>query len=120
MTFDTRGRTMMGTTPEQAAFALSELGVVALGANCGKGPDELEAAIGRMQDAGPGLPLVAKANAGAPRLEGGVAVYDATPDVMGAYALRVRARGARIIGACCGSTPDHVRAIARALGVGDS
>ncbi len=120
MTFDTRGRTMMGTTPEQAAFALSELGVVALGANCGKGPDELEVAIGRMQDAGPGLPLVAKANAGAPRLEGGVAVYDATPDVMGAYALRVCARGARIIGACCGSTPDHVRAIARALGAGDS
>ncbi len=120
MTFDTRGRTMMGTTPEQAAAALSELGVVALGANCGKGPDELEAAIGRMQDAGPGVPLVAKANAGAPRLEGDVAVYDATPDVMAGYALRVRALGASIIGACCGSTPDHIRAIARALEAGDS
>jgi len=120
MTFDTRGRTMMGTTPEQAATALSELGVVALGANCGKGPDELEAAIGRMQGAGPGVPLVAKANAGAPRLEGGVAVYDATPDVMAAYALRVRALGAGIIGACCGSTPEHIRAIAGALAAGDS
>lgn len=120
MTFDTRGRTMMGTTPEQAAAALSELGVVALGANCGKGPDELEAAIGRMQGAGPGVPLVAKANAGAPRLEGGVAVYDATPDVMAAYALRVRALGAGIIGACCGSTPEHIRAIAGALAAGDS
>lgn len=120
MSFDTRGRTMMGTTPEEAAAALSELGIVALGANCGKGPDELEAAIGRMQGAGPGVPLVAKANAGAPRLEGGVAVYDATPDVMAAYALRVRALGASIIGACCGSTPDHIRAIAGALEVGDS
>ncbi|MEW6578044.1 MAG: betaine--homocysteine S-methyltransferase [Chloroflexota bacterium] len=120
MTFDTRGRTMMGTTPEQAAAALSELGVVALGANCGKGPDELETAIGRMQGAGPGVPLVAKANAGAPRLEGDVAVYDATPDVMAGYALRVRALGASIIGACCGSTPDHIRAIARALEAGDS
>lgn len=120
MTFDTRGRTMMGTTPEQATAALSELGVVALGANCGKGPDELEAAIGRMQGAGPGVPLVAKANAGAPRLEGGVAVYDATPDVMAAYALRVRALGAGIIGACCGSTPEHIRAIAGALAAGDS
>lgn len=120
MTFDTRGRTMMGTTPEQAATALSELGVVALGANCGKGPEELEAAIGRMQGIGSGVPLVAKANAGAPRLEGDVTVYDATPDVMAAYALRVRALGASIIGACCGSTPEHIRAIAGALAAGAS
>ncbi len=120
MTFDTRGRTMMGTTPQQAVAALSEMGVVALGANCGKGPDELEAAIGRMQGAGPGLPLVAKANAGAPRLEGDVAVYDATPAVMAGYAVRVRGLGASIIGACCGSTPDHIRAMAAALEAGAS
>jgi 5-methyltetrahydrofolate--homocysteine methyltransferase len=118
MTFDTRGRTMMGTTPEQAVAALSELGVAALGANCGKGPEELEAAIGRMGAVGPKLPLVAKANAGAPHLEGDVAVYDTTPAAMAAYALRVRELGASIIGACCGSTPEHIRAVAGALRVG--
>lgn len=115
MTFDTRGRTMMGVTPERALGALRELGVLALGANCGNGPDELEAAIARMHATGIDVTLVAKANAGLPRMEGGVAIYDATPEVMAAYAVRVRDQGARIIGACCGSTPDHIRAIARAL-----
>ena len=115
MTFDTRGRTMMGVKPEQALEALQAFGVVALGANCGNGPDELETAVGKMRDAGSPVPLVAKANAGLPHMEGDVAVYDASPDVMAEYAVRVRDQGARIIGACCGSTPDHIRAITQAL-----
>ncbi len=115
MTFDTRGRTMMGVTPERAADEIGALGVVALGANCGKGPDELEAAIARMSNAAPIVPLIAKANAGAPRLEGDRAVYDATPEDMAHYARRVHDLGARIIGACCGSTPEHIRAIAQTL-----
>ncbi|GAB4419656.1 MAG: betaine--homocysteine S-methyltransferase [Anaerolineae bacterium] len=115
MTFDTRGRTMMGVTPERAAQEIGGLGVVALGANCGKGPDELEASIARMGSAGPVVPLIAKANAGAPRLEGDHAVYDATPEDMAHYAQRVHALGARIIGACCGSTPEHIRAMAQVL-----
>lgn len=115
MTFDTRGRTMMGVTPEAAVAALEEFDVVALGANCGNGPDEIEAVIGKMHGAEPGAPLIAKANAGLPHMEDGHAVYDATPEVMGDYAARVRAQGAQIIGACCGSTPEHIRAIAKAL-----
>jgi 5-methyltetrahydrofolate--homocysteine methyltransferase len=115
MTFDTRGRTMMGVKPEQAVETLQGFNVVALGANCGNGPDELEAALGKMHAAGSPVPLIAKANAGLPRMEDGMAVYDASPDVMADYALRVRDLGANIIGACCGSTPDHIRAIAQAL-----
>jgi 5-methyltetrahydrofolate--homocysteine methyltransferase len=115
MTFDTRGRTMMGVTPEQALETLSAYGVLALGGNCGNGPDEIEGVIEKMCAVNAGFPLIAKANAGLPTMQDGVAVYDATPDVMGAYAVRVRDLGARIIGACCGSTPDHVRAIADAL-----
>ena len=61
------------------------------------------------------MPLISKANAGLPRMVDGAAVYDATPEVMADYARRVRAHGAQIIGACCGSTPDHIRAIAQAL-----
>jgi 5-methyltetrahydrofolate--homocysteine methyltransferase len=116
MTFDTRGRTMMGVTPEKALETLREFDVVALGANCGRGPDELEIAVAKMSAADSTVTLVAKANAGVPHMEGGVAVYDAMPDDMAEYATRVHRLGARIIGACCGSTPDHIRAIAHALG----
>ncbi|RPI93344.1 MAG: methionine synthase, partial [Chloroflexi bacterium] len=115
MTFDTKGRTMMGVKPEKALETLSEFDVTALGANCGNGPDELEAAIAKMCGAGAALPLVAKANAGIPRLQGGQTVYGASPADMAAYALRVRDLGAQIIGACCGSTPAHIRAITDVL-----
>jgi 5-methyltetrahydrofolate--homocysteine methyltransferase len=115
MTFDTKGRTMMGVTPEKALRTLSEFNLVALGANCGNGPDELEAALTKMHAAGAALPLVAKANAGIPRMQDGETIYDATPADMAGYAVRVRGQGARIIGACCGSTPAHIQAIAEAL-----
>ncbi|MBL8057923.1 MAG: betaine--homocysteine S-methyltransferase [Anaerolineales bacterium] len=115
MSFDTHGRTMMGVTPEQALQALTERGAAAVGANCGNGTDELLAAIQRMHAAGPRVPLVAKSNAGMPELVSGKAVYRATPDVMACYALDVYRAGARIIGACCGSSPDHIRAMAESL-----
>lgn len=115
LTFDTKGRTMMGVTPEQAVAALGELAVLALGGNCGNGPDELEIVMQKMHAASPEAVLVAKANAGLPHMVEGQIVYDATPEVMAEFALRLRAAGATIIGACCGSTPDHIRAIAGAL-----
>jgi 5-methyltetrahydrofolate--homocysteine methyltransferase len=115
MTFDTHGRTMMGVKPEQAVKTMREYGVLALGANCGRGPEELEAVIEQMHEAAPDVILVAKANAGLPHMVGDTAVYDATPALMADYARRVRESGARIIGACCGSTPDHIAAIASAL-----
>jgi 5-methyltetrahydrofolate--homocysteine methyltransferase len=115
MTFDTAGRTMMGVTPQQAANVMADLGVVALGANCGNGPAEIEEVIAKMHAAHPDAVLIAKSNAGLPRIEGDTTVYDATPQVMAVYALRVRENGARIVGACCGSTPAHIQAIAAAL-----
>lgn len=115
MTFDSGGRTMMGVTPENALETLSSYDVVALGANCGNGPDEIEGVIEQMHSSSPHTILVAKANAGLPRMVDNQVVYDATPEVMAEYAQRVHNQGARIIGACCGSTPDHIRAIAQAL-----
>jgi len=139
MTFDTRGFTMMGVSPADAVAALSELGLAAGGGNCGNGPDEIEGVIhgmrvalgeraqgtGDRQESGspipspqpsaPGFPLIAKSNAGMPEIVDGRAVYSGTPEVMAGYARRVRALGADIIGACCGSTPDHIRAMAKAL-----
>jgi 5-methyltetrahydrofolate--homocysteine methyltransferase len=115
MTFDTRGFTMMGVSPAQAVAALAELGLAAIGGNCGNGPDEIEGVIYAMHQARPDLALVAKSNAGIPELVGGQAVYSGTPQIMGDYARRARALGATIVGACCGSTPNHIRAITCAL-----
>nr|MBN1229241.1 betaine--homocysteine S-methyltransferase [Anaerolineae bacterium] len=115
MTFDTNGRTMFGVTPERAFEVLIGFDVVALGGNCGNGIEEIETVVSKMHALGKNAVLIAKANAGVPHLEAGVPVYDAAPSDMGRYAVRVRNLGATIIGACCGSTPDHIRAIAEAL-----
>jgi 5-methyltetrahydrofolate--homocysteine methyltransferase len=115
LSFDTHGRTMMGVTPEQALQAMTELGAAAVGANCGNGTDELFTAVQRMLATGTSVPIVAKSNAGMPRLVAGKAHYDATPEEMAEYALNVRAEGASIIGACCGSSPAHIAAMAAAL-----
>ena len=64
MTFDTHGRTMMGVTPEKAVAALNGYGAVAVGGNCGNGPEEIIAVVEKMQASSPGTTLVAKANAG--------------------------------------------------------
>jgi 5-methyltetrahydrofolate--homocysteine methyltransferase len=115
MTFDTHGRTMMGVTPEQAFETLSSFNVVALGGNCGNGPGEIIEVITKMNSLNQETPLVAKANAGIPELVQGKAVYRASPATMADYAIKSYQAGARIIGGCCGSTPEHITAISAAL-----
>ena len=115
LSFDTHGRTMMGVTPNQAGDVFADLDLMAYGANCGANLPDTEAAVGDMHESNPQAPLVAKGNAGIPHWEGPVLVYDGSPEVMAEYARRARARGARLIGGCCGSTAEHVRAMAEAL-----
>lgn len=115
MTFDTHGRTMMGVTPEQAFETLSGFGAAALGGNCGNGPEEIIEVVTKMRAIDQETILVAKANAGIPELVQGKAVYRASPETMADYAIQSYQAGARVIGACCGSTPDHIAAIAQAL-----
>jgi methionine synthase I (cobalamin-dependent) len=112
MTFDTRGHTMMGVSPEQAVAAMTTWGADAVGGNCGNGPDELLAVIQRMRAANPDVLLVAKSNAGMPELVDLRAVYRTDPPSMAACALEMRDAGARIIGGCCGTTPEHLAAMA--------
>lgn len=113
--FDHHGRTNMGVRPEQAAKAAQEWGVVAFGANCGATLEMTEEALQKMRATAPDALLIAKPNAGLPRMVAGTPVYDTTPQEMAAFAERFLALGARIIGGCCGSTPDHIRAIAQAI-----
>jgi 5-methyltetrahydrofolate--homocysteine methyltransferase len=112
MTFDTRGHTMMGVSPEQAVAALDAWGADAIGGNCGNGPDELLGVIRRMRAAAPDVRLVAKSNAGMPELVDMRAVYRMDPVTMAACAVEMRDAGATIIGGCCGTTPEHLAAFA--------
>ncbi|MCX7682743.1 MAG: homocysteine S-methyltransferase family protein [Anaerolineae bacterium] len=115
LSFDTRGRTNMGVRPEQAVATLLPLGVAAIGANCGHSLEMTLEALEHMHAFAPQVVLIAKPNAGLPRMVGRQEVYDATPEMMADYALKYVAAGARVVGGCCGSTPEHIRAIARAL-----
>jgi methionine synthase I (cobalamin-dependent) len=116
MTFQHKLHTVMGVSPRQAAEALGGWGVTAMGANCGTGPEEVEKVLEQMKQVSPQAVLMAKPNAGVPRLVRGRTEYDATAELMAEYAQRFAQTGVTIIGACCGSTPEHIAAMARALG----
>ncbi|MBI3750608.1 MAG: homocysteine S-methyltransferase family protein [Chloroflexi bacterium] len=115
MTFDTRGHTMMGVSPERAAAALWSWGADAIGGNCGNGPDELLRVVERMHAAVPDALLVAKSNAGMPRLVGMQAVYQSDPADYADIVMAMRRAGASVVGGCCGTTPAHLEAIAGRL-----
>lgn len=111
MSFDTAGRTMMGVTGTDAGKRLADLGVVAIGANCGNNLADTEAAVAEIKAAAPDVLVISKANAGVPQWRGTELEYSGTPDVMAAHAHRMREAGVSIIGGCCGNTPEHIRAI---------
>ena len=115
MSFDTRGHTMMGISPQQAVKELSELDIQLLGANCGTGSDELIEAVKEIIAEKPSIPVIAKANAGIPEIVNREVVYTGSPEVMAKYAAEVWKEGALLIGGCCGSTPNHIKAMAEAL-----
>ncbi len=118
MSFDTAGRTMMGVTGTAAAELATGLGIDAIGANCGNNLADTEAAIRQMREVDSDILIISKGNAGIPEWRGTDLHYDGTPEVMAAYAVRAREAGAQLIGACCGSTPEHI-ALMRAVLDGD-
>jgi methionine synthase I (cobalamin-dependent) len=115
MTFDLQGRSMMGVSAEQAASELGAMGVTALGANCGDGPEVIRAALEQMHAALPDAPLIARPNAGLPELVNGDPIWSLGPGELAAYVPTFFELGARMIGSCCGSGPEHTRAIAGAV-----
>jgi 5-methyltetrahydrofolate--homocysteine methyltransferase len=114
--FDQGTKTMMGLTPTQVVEAFAPLGIAAVGANCGKSLDETDLIVDELVAATDGLPLWVKPNAGVPRMVGDQVIYDAGPEDLAAHVARYVERGARVVGGCCGSTPEHVAAIANVLG----
>lgn len=117
MSFDTAGRTMMGITAPQMARQVTKLAnaPVAFGANCGVGASDLLRTVLGFSATEPATPIIAKGNAGIPKYHDGHIHYDGTPELMGTYAKLAFDCGAKIIGGCCGTTPDHLRAMRAAL-----
>ncbi len=109
-------RTMMGVDPERAAALMEEHGAHVVGLNCGTGMDMVRArdAVARYRDA-TALPIMVQPNAGQPRLVEMRVVYDETPQQMAPGVVPLIEAGARIVGACCGSTPEHIRAFRQAM-----
>ncbi|SLN10886.1 betaine--homocysteine S-methyltransferase [Pseudooctadecabacter jejudonensis] len=117
MSFDTAGRTMMGLTSAELVKLVGKLpnAPLAFGANCGVGASDLLRTVAGFRAASPALPIIAKGNAGIPKYVDGHIHYDGTPELMADYACLARDSGATIIGGCCGTTPDHLRAMRAAL-----
>lgn len=111
LTFAGDDRTMYGTTPETAVTVLQSLGADAVGVNCSAGPDTLSSVVSRMY-AVANVPIIAKPNAGLPKLIDGETIYEMTPDVFAGEMRKLAEAGAGIVGGCCGSTPLHITALA--------
>jgi 5-methyltetrahydrofolate--homocysteine methyltransferase len=114
LTFDDNGRSVLGTPPEAAAITLDAAGADIIGSNCGLGVDGIYEILRSMRRV-TSLPLISQANAGLPILKEGKTVFPGTPQEMVAFHDRLLELGVRIIGGCCGTTPDHIRAIRDAL-----
>lgn len=115
MSFDTNGKTLTGITPTLAARELMNARVAAFGANCGRGPEDVAAILQEMRSAARDAVLIAKPNAGIPEIRAGKAVYNVPPARFAMFARDWARAGARIIGGCCGTTPQYVAAIREAL-----
>jgi len=117
MSFDTAGRTMMGLTSAAMVDLVGKLAhaPLAFGANCGVGASDLLRTVLGFVAQGPEQPVIAKGNAGIPKYHDGHIHYDGTPDLMADYAVLARDCGARIIGGCCGTMPEHLAKMRHAL-----
>ena len=106
----------MGDTANECATALTEAGADVVGANCGElDPTQMAVVASLLQEATP-VPILAQPNAGKPALVGKQTVFDMSPAAFKAGIARCLHAGARIVGGCCGTSPEHIRAVADVLG----
>ncbi len=108
MTFDEHGRTPLGTTPEAAAVTLEGMGADVVGSNCGLGVEGISELLERMRRV-TSLPLISQPNAGLPVLKDGKTFFPGTPEDLVAVNHKLVELGVRVVGGCCGTTPEHIR-----------
>jgi 5-methyltetrahydrofolate--homocysteine methyltransferase len=104
-------RTMMGVAPAAAAQKAIAAGADIIGANCGNGLERMVRIVAELRAAAPSTPILVHANAGLPQNVNGVDIFPETPSQMGELVGKVVSAGANIVGGCCGTTPEHIRAI---------
>ena len=114
VTVDEEGSCLDGSSPAHAAASLAEWGADAIGVNCSTGPTNVLTAIEAMRGATT-LPLAAMPNAGLPRAVEGRNIYLCTPEYMASFARKAIAAGVQLVGGCCGTTPNHIRAMRSAM-----
>ena len=110
MTYETEGRTLTGTDPKTALVTLQSLGADVVGCNCSAGPEKMVEWIKQMKPFAT-VPLLAKPNAGQPKLVNGKTIFDMPPDEYARNFVDLANAGANVIGGCCGSTPEHIRQV---------
>ena len=114
LTYNEDGRTLYGTPPEVAINVLQSLGVDAVGVNCSTGPEGMVPIVEKMAEYAT-VPLIAKPNAGLPELDGMETVYRMSPEEFAHTGKKLIEAGASMVGGCCGTTPEHVKALAEAV-----
>jgi 5-methyltetrahydrofolate--homocysteine methyltransferase len=114
MTFQADGRTLTGSDPITMVNIISNLGVDALGINCSLGPKEMVPVLSQILKYS-AVPVIVQPNAGLPTIVNGKTVFNVSPEAFGQYMADMAAMGASMLGGCCGTTPDHIRALKKAI-----
>uniref|UniRef100_UPI003863192A homocysteine S-methyltransferase family protein n=1 Tax=Pseudobutyrivibrio sp. TaxID=2014367 RepID=UPI003863192A len=114
LTYNPDGKTLYGTSPDTATIVLQSMGVDCVGMNCSTGPDAMLELVQQMAKVAT-VPIIVKPNAGLPELENGKTVYKMTPEEFTDASEKLYEAGASLFGGCCGSTPDHIRALVSRL-----
>lgn len=108
-------RTMMGVSPEGMAVAMKNAGAHVIGSNCGNGIEQMTGIVIAIRKVNTEIPVIIQANAGLPELADGKTFYRESPEIMASYVEELINAGTNIIGGCCGTTPDHIKAIANKI-----
>jgi 5-methyltetrahydrofolate--homocysteine methyltransferase len=120
MTFskDMNGKffTMMGVSPAEMTISMKKAGAHIIGSNCGNGTEDMIGVVKEIRSVDKEIPVMIQANAGPPEFTDGVTVYRESPEIMASFIPRLLEAGVNIIGGCCGTTPEHIKAIGKVLG----
>jgi 5-methyltetrahydrofolate--homocysteine methyltransferase len=120
MTFskDMNGKffTMMGVSPAEMTVSMKNAGAHIIGSNCGNGTEDMIGVVKEIRNTDKDIPVMIQANAGTPEFIDGLTVYRESPEIMASFVPHLLQAGANIIGGCCGTTPEHIKAIAKVLG----
>jgi len=109
-------RTMMGVSPEIMVSTMTEAGAHIVGSNCGNGIEDMIGIVKAIRAANKTIPVMIQANAGVPEFVDGKTIFRESPEMMASFVPELIKAGANIIGGCCGTTPEHIRAIGGVLG----